>query len=294
LTDQTETISPRYVGLDTRNDTSILDALGEGQERAVAATRAAQSDLIAAANAIVGRLGDTGRIVYVGAGSSGVLAALDGMELAGTFGWPEERVVLVVANGDRIVPFTGEPEDDPENGRRAIAAVDLTPDDVVIAVAASGATPFTVAAAEVASERGALTVGIASNAEAPLLASVDVPVFLDSGAEVIVGSTRMGAGTAQKAALNMLSTLVMIRLGRVIDGLTVDAKVDNAKLRQRAIHMLVYLTGCDEAEAAAALDASDGRVKTAALVVRGLSSGEAEAKLAAAGGNLRAALASLA
>ncbi|MCB1489066.1 MAG: N-acetylmuramic acid 6-phosphate etherase [Bauldia sp.] len=292
--DSPETISPRYVGLDTWSDASILDALAEGQERAVAAARTAGPALIAAAEAIVGRLGGPGRLVYVGAGSSGILAALDGMELAGTFGWPEERVVFVLANGAAIVPFTGEPEDDPENGRRAIGAVDLTPDDVVVAVAASGATPFTVAAAEVAAARGALTIGIAGTADAPLLAAVDHPILLDSGPEVIVGSTRMGAGTAQKAALNMLSTLVMIRLGRVIDGLMVDARIDNAKLRQRAIRMLVYLSGGDEAEAGAALDRSDGRVKIAALVMRGFSPEEAEAKLAVAGGNLRTALASLA
>ena len=291
--DSTETISPRYVGLDTRDDANILEALVEGQERAVAAARAARPALAAAAGAIVGRLGDTGRIVYIGAGSSGIIAALDGMELAGTFGWPEERVAYLLAEGDRIRAFTGAPEDDPENGRKVIASVGSVARDVVIAVAASGSTPFTLAAVAAAAEQGALTVGLASNADAPLLAAVDLPVFLDSGPEVIVGSTRMAAGTAQKAALNMLSTLVMIRLGRVIDGLMVDVLVDNTKLRLRAIRMLACLAGCDEAAAGKALDACGGRVRPAALVARGLSRGEAEAALANAGGNLRKALASL-
>ncbi len=286
----TETISPFSIGLDLQDDERILDALLEGQERAVASLRAARPALARAARAIVDRLGEDGRIVYLGAGSSGALAALDGMELAGTFNWPEERVVFVLANGDRLVPMTGYPEDSADLGRAAIDTVGLKPGDVVIAVAASGSTPFTVAAVEVAVARGALTVGIANNAGSPLLAAVDIPILLESGPEVIVGSTRMAAGTAQKAALGMLSSLVMVRLGHVVDGLMVNLRVENAKLRRRAVRMLVHLTGCGEADAEAALDACDGEVKPAALVARGLSPAEARDRLAAASGNLRAAL----
>jgi N-acetylmuramic acid 6-phosphate etherase len=165
-----------------------------------------------------------------------------------------------------------------------------TVSDVVIAVAASGSTPFTVAATVAASESGALTIGLASNATSLLLKTVNVPIFLDTGAEAIVGSTRMGAGTAQKAALGVLSSLVMIRLGHVYDGFMVDFRADNAKLRRRAVQALVAIAGCGEGEAAGALDRAGGNVKKAALVLRGLAPAEAGEALAAAGGNLRAAL----
>jgi len=290
----TETISPLYAGLDSWDDETILDAFLEGQERAIAAVRTARPALASAARAIVDRIGQDGRIVFVGAGSSGIIAALDGMELTGTFGWPEERAVFVLASGDTIAPLTGGPEDDAGLGRSRIAAIDVTPSDVVIAVAASGSTPFTLAAVSAAAERGALAIGLANNAEAPLFKLVDVPVLLDSGPEVIVGSTRMGAGTAQKIALGLISSLAMIHLGHVFDGLMVNLKVDNAKLRRRAIRMLVHLTGCEDDEAAAALDSCDGQVKTAALVARGVAPGEARDRLSAAGGNLRSALAGLA
>lgn len=290
----TETISPLYTGLDHRGDEEILDAFLEGQDRAIAAVRAARPALVAAARRIVARLADGGRIVYVGAGSSGMLAALDGMELAGTFGWPDARVAFVLANGDRIAPFTGWPEDDPAFGHASIDPVALEPEDVVIAVAASGSTPFTLAAVERAAACGALTIGIANNTGAPLLGAVEVAVLLASGPEVIVGSTRMGAGTAQKAALGMISTLVMIRLGHVVDGLMVNLRVENAKLKRRAVRMLVHLAGCDEAQAEAALEACDGEVKPAALVARGLTPAEARRRLVALEGNLRAALSGLA
>jgi N-acetylmuramic acid 6-phosphate etherase len=289
----TETISPLYVGLDSWDDGAVLDAFIEGQERAIAAVRAARPALTQAARAIVDRLGDTGRIVYVGAGSSGIIAALDGMELAGTFGLPEDRVVFVLASGDRIAPLAGGPEDDTGLGHSRMASLGLGHGDVVIAVAASGSTPFTLAAVVAAREAGALTVGLANNTDAALLDAVDIPVLLDSGPEVIVGSTRMGAGTAQKAALGMISSLAMIRLGHVLDGLMVNLKVDNTKLRRRAIRILVYLAGCEEAAAEAALDACNGQVKAAALVARGVPPEEARHRLSQAGDNLRNALAEL-
>ena len=165
--------------------------------------------------------------------------------------------------------------------------------DAVIGVAASGTTRFTLAAISAARNAGALTIGLANNRDAPLLAEVDVPVFLDSGPEIIVGSTRMGAGTAQKAALGLISSLAMIRLGHIYDGLMVNLRIDNAKLRKRALTTLATITGAGEAEAEAALDRAGGKVKAAALLLRGLDLAEAERTLNAAHGNLRTALASL-
>lgn len=181
----TETISSRYRGLDAWDDDAILAALVEGQRRAVAAVEKARGAIAEAARAIVARLGDTGRLIYVGAGSSGLIAALDGMELAGTFGWPEARTVFVLASGTELKPeMPGGSEDDAARGSAEVARLAPTPADAVIAVAASGATPFTLAAIAAAHEAGALTVGLANNRDAPLLRRVDVPVLLDSGPEI--------------------------------------------------------------------------------------------------------------
>ncbi len=290
----TETISQRYRGLDAWDDAAILAAFVEGQERAIAAVGRASGAIAAAAQAIVARLGDSGRLIYVGSGTSGLLAALDGMELAGTFGWPESRTVFVLASGTELKPgMTGGSEDDAALASAEIARLKLNAADVVIAVAASGSTPFTLAAVETAHKAGALTVGLANNGEAPLLHAVDRPVLLDSGVEVIAGSTRMGAGTAQKAALGLLSSLIMIRLGRVHDGHMVDLRIDNAKLHKRAVTMLVDITHVGEREASTALDACDGHVKQAALVAKGLAPEEAARVLAETQGNLRAAMARL-
>ncbi len=289
----TETIDPRHIGLDSWADETILGCLLDGQKRAVSAVESALAALADAARAIASRLGETGRIVYVGAGSSGTIAAFDGIELGGTFGWPDERIAFVLASGDRIAPLAGGAEDDADGAQATIAALDLTSNDAVIAVSASGTTPFTLAAVAEAETRGVLSVGVSSNRNSPLLKLVDIPVFLDSGPEVIVGSTRMGAGTAQKAALNLISTLAMIRLGHVYDGLMVNLRADNHKLRQRAVRMLRAITGCAEEDAAAALSRCAGRVKPAALVIKGIAPAEADRILDASGGNLRSAFARL-
>jgi N-acetylmuramic acid 6-phosphate etherase len=290
----TETISQHYRGLDAWDDAAILAAFAEGQQRAVAAVERACGAIASAARATVARLGEDGRLIYVGAGTSGLLAALDGMELAGTFDWPEERTVFVLASGTELKPgMTGGSEDDADAARVEIARLKLHPSDVVIAVAASGSTPFTLAAVEAARAAGALTVGLANNADAPLLKAVDQPVLLESGVEVIRGSTRMGAGTAQKAALGLLSSLIMIRLGRIHDGHMVSLRVDNAKLHKRAVTMLADIARVDEHAAAMALDACGGRIKQAALVARGLAPQEAARVLTETQGNLRAAMARL-
>jgi N-acetylmuramic acid 6-phosphate etherase len=292
---KTEAISSRYRGIDLWADEDILDALWEGQARAVAALRGALPSLAGAARGMAARLGATGRIIYVGAGSSGGLAALDGMELGPTYGWPNARTHLIVAGGEVMQPGAhGEAEDDAAEGKRRVGALRPGPADALIAVAASGTTSFTLGAVEAAAGAGALTVGIANNPGAPLLACVDHPILLDSGPEIISGSTRMNAGTAQKAALNLLSTLTMIRLGHVYDGLMVNLRVENAKLRERAIGMLVDITGCRRDAAADSLERCGGQVKPAVLVLDGAAPAEADRLLEEAGGNLRVALGKLA
>ncbi len=290
----TETISQHYRGLDAWDDAAILAAFVDGQKRAIAAVDRAGEAIAAAARAIVTRLGENGRLIYVGAGTSGLLAALDGMELAGTFNWPEERTIFLLAQGTELKPgMTGGSEDDTALAEAVFARLEPQPADVVIAVTASGTTPFTLAVVAAARKAGALTVGLANNPQAPLFGQVDQPVLLESGAEVIAGSTRMGAGTAQKAALGLLSSLIMIRLGHVHDGHMVDLRVDNAKLHKRAVTMLVDIAHVDEREASKALDACHGHIKQAALVAKGIAPEEAARVLAETRGNLRAAMARL-
>jgi N-acetylmuramic acid 6-phosphate etherase len=292
---RTEGINHRYRGLDVWPDGEVLDALWEGQRRAVDCLRPALPALAAAARAMAERLGRRGRLVFVGAGSAGRLAGIEAMELGPTFGFPDSHIALMMAGGETLSPGGhGGVEDDGTDGERRLAALAPRPEDVVIAVAASGSTAFTLAAAQAARRAGALVIGIANNPDTPLLEASDHPILLDSGAEVINGSTRMGAGTAEKAALNLLTTLAMIRLGHVYDGLMVGLRVENAKLRERAIAMLVEITGCPPEEAAETLARSADSVKAAALRLKGARPEEADRLLDKAGGNLRIALGSLA
>lgn len=287
----TESVGARYRGLDAWPSRDILDVFIEGQMAAIAAVRAAAPQIEAAAEAVTARLRAGGRLVYVGAGTSGRLGLLDGVELIPTFDWPAERVVYLLAGGEGALLRAVEgAEDDREAGRRDIADANVTADDAVIAIAASGSTPYTLAALEAGRAKGALGIAIANNLGAPLLAAAEFPILLDTGTEAIGGSTRMKAGTAQKATLNLLSSLVMTRLGRVHDGYMVDLRATNEKLRRRSEQMLTEMTGASAEAAQAALRRCAGRVKPAVLVLRGLTPEAADKALAEAGGSLRRAL----
>lgn len=288
----TEDISPRYFDLDLWDNIEVLEALYEGQLAAIAAVGPALAAIAAAVDDAAPRLRRGGRLVYVGAGTSGRIGAQDGAELTPTFGWPRERVVLAMAGGEGALLRSVEgAEDSREAGSARMAEIGVGGDDVAIGLAASGTTPFTVAALESARARGALTIGIANNAGAPLLQACAHPILLDTGAEPIAGSTRLKAGTAQKVALNLFSTLAMVRLGRVYRGLMVHMTPTNAKLRQRAARMVATITGCTEDAAAAAMAEADGDVKLAVLLALGAGAADARALLAKHDGNLRAAIA---
>ncbi len=286
---QTEAFDARYAGLDTWADDAILTALLDAQQAAVTAIRAAVPAIAAAADAAVPRLRAGGRLAYAGAGTSARLAVQDGSELTPTFAWPADRLVFLISGGMQALTSPIEAaEDDTAAGTTAGAGLSNT--DVLFAVAASGTTPFTVGACTAARAAGALTVAIANNADTPLLAAADHAVLVDTGPEVIAGSTRLAAGTSQKIVLNLLSTLVMVRLGKVHDGLMVDVIANNEKLRHRANRMVRHLTGVSEDAAAAALTAADGHVKTAVLVAQGLTATAARDRLAATGDSLRTAM----
>lgn len=289
---KTEEFSPRYKNLDLWPDTEVLTAFWDGQMGAVAAVRPALPAIAAAAAAVAARLEDgAGRMVYGGAGTSGLLAILDGMELNSTFGWPDERLLLLMAGGDQArLRLAGAEEDDAGSAERAVRDHGIGRADVVIGVAASGSTAFTVALLRAAGSAGALTVGIANAPESPLLQEASLPIFADSGTEVIAGSTRLNAGTAQKAILGMLSSLVMTRLGHVVDGLMVSLVADNMKLRQRGARIVAEIAGVDAQQAEAALERSQGRVKEAILIARGATQAEASNLLSENGDNLRVAI----
>ncbi len=247
----TEDVSIRYRGLDTWPAADVVAALVEGQLAAVAAVHAARPILAAAAEAGAERLGGgSGRIVYVGAGASGRLGVQDGVELFPTYGWPHDRLVYLMAGGDAALVRSVEgAEDDADDARSRIAELDIGPSDVVICVAASGRTPFAVAAASAARAAGAVVIGVTNNAGSPLAAESTHPIELLTGAEVVAGSTRMAAGTAQKAALNALSTTIMVRLHRVYDNVMVDLSSANAKLDRRRLQILRHIVPSDEAAA---------------------------------------------
>lgn len=289
----TEHFSTRFQDLDTWPSLDILSAFYEGQLSAVAAIRPALPAIAAAAEEAAQRLRRGGRLAYAGAGTSGRIGVQDGTELPPTFNWPDDRLVYLIAGGERaIMKAVENAEDSVEDGIAGIRNNDIGPDDVVIGLAASGRTPFTLAALKEANSRGAQTIGISNNAGAPILDACSHPILADTGEEVIAGSTRMKAGTAQKVILNLLSSLIMVRLGRVYRGLMVDMRATNAKLRRRSEIMVSQITDCDDATAAEALRQADGSLKAAVLIALGASPSEAQAALERSDGNLRAALTS--
>lgn len=297
----TEEVAARFTDLDAWSTIEAIEAMWEGQLSAVASLRPALHQIAAAADAAAdvlsrptGSAATEGRVAYIGAGTSGRLAVQDGAELPPTFDWPRSRLVFVLAGGPAALVTSVEgAEDDPDDARRQVEAADLGPSDVVIGVAASGVTTFTVVALELATARGALTIGISNNPDTPLLRVARHPILVDTGSELLAGSTRMKAGTAQKAVLNLLSTQIMVRLGRVHGGLMVNVRVANAKLRARGVAMVARLAGCAPEDAEAALAAAGNEVKPAVLVARGLASAQARALLSRHRGNLRAALAEI-
>jgi len=287
----TERASPRYAGIDVWEPADILESLIEGQFAAVAAVRAALPEIEAAAIAMQERLRERGRLIYAGAGTSGRMGVQDGAELIPTFSWPDDRLLLLIAGGkDALLQSVEGAEDEVEQAVALVTRHEINAADVLIAVAASGTTPFTMTCLREARKRGALTVGIANNRDTPILHESHHAILLNTGSEPIAGSTRMKAGTAQKIALNLLSSLLMILLGRVYQGLMVDVRALNEKLVRRSEDMLMQLTGRSRDEARAALDRANGSVKVAVLLLHGCDPDRAADLLDRAAGQLGKAL----
>ena len=288
----TERTDTAYDDLDLWSDVRLVDAMAASQRDALASVAAAGEALSGAIAATAAALRGGGRLAYAGAGSSGLIAQLDRLELPGTFGIPLDRLPLILAGGpDALGALSGASEDDVAAGAAAVAAQGLGAGDALVALSASGGTPFTVAALGAAAARGAVTVGIACVAGSPLLAASHHAIVLGTPPEVLAGSTRLAAGTAQKCALNILSTGVALRLGHGYRGLMVNMVPDNAKLRGRAVAIVARAAGIAPDRAEAALAAADGSIKVAVtLAGAGIDAAEARARLARTGGHIRAAL----
>jgi N-acetylmuramic acid 6-phosphate etherase len=270
--------------LDLLPTRELVELMNAEDATVAAAVAQATDDLAAAIDAIASRLAGGGRLVYVGAGTSGRLAALDAAECGPTFSAPPGQVVALVADGE-------DAEDDAAAGRDAIAALNVGTADAVVGLSASGCTPYTVAALDAAARRGALTVAVLCAPDGPLARGAAHVVSAVVGPELIAGSTRLKAGTAQKLILNAISTLTMVRLGKTYGNLMVDVRAENAKLRARARRAVELAASADGPSAEAALAAAEGETKVAIVALRlGIEPAVARARLDAAGGALRRAL----
>jgi N-acetylmuramic acid 6-phosphate etherase len=289
---KTETPAAVHTELDQYPTAELVNALVDDQFAAVEAVRAAAPRLAAAVTAALPRIEAGGRIVYVGAGTSGRLGVLDSVELYPTFSWPKERAIALLAGGHGAMFVAVEgAEDDREQGARDLAALDVGRNDVVLLLAASGGTPYVLGALHAARAGGALTVGFANNAQAPVVLEAEIGVTLDTGSEVISGSTRLKAGTSQKIALNTFSSALMVRLNKVYGNLMVDLKATNAKLVLRAVSLTRFATGADDETARAVLEQCDFHVKVAIVALKKqISVDAARALLDTSHGSVRQAL----
>ncbi len=275
----TEGISQDYSGLDTWSLDQSIEAIIDSNRRAIEAVEGARLELSKAAEGIKARLARGGRLIYIGAGTSGRLAMQDAAELPPTFGF--EKTVNLLAGGTSASKIAREDaEDDEEEAIFAIREAKVNDLDAVIGIAASGFTPYTIAGIREAKKRGAFTVAIANNDEAPLLKEAEVAVLLVTGPEVLAGSTRLAAGTAQKIALNALSTSVLVSLGGAYKNLMVGMRPKNKKLRERAVGIVSHGAGVSDADARASLEKSNWRMREAIVMLKAsVDLNEAEKRL---------------
>lgn len=289
---ETEKVNPATAEIDRRSPLEIVQAIN-AEDATVASAVASQLPHIASAiEAIATRLRHGGRLIYMGAGTSGRLGVLDALECPPTFNVSPEMIVGCVAGGSFALTEASErAEDHAEAGEDDARRLAIAARDAVVGIAASGRTPYVLGAIAYARSQGALTIGLACNAETPLAQAVDISIAPVVGPEVISGSTRLKAGTAQKMVLNMVSTGTMILLGKTFGNLMVDVQATNAKLRHRALEIVRQATGVDAATAETLLGASHGEVKTAILAQRAaITPALARERLAMHGNVLRAAL----
>lgn len=289
---RTEQPSLAHPDLDRYSSAELVAAFVDDQRQAAEAVAAAAGALARAVDAALPRIQAGGRLIYAGAGTSGRLGVLDSVELHPTFSWPRERARALLAGGQGAMFVAVEgAEDDAAQGAADLRALAPGPHDVLLAIAASGGTPYVLGAMQAAREAGSLVVGLANNPGAAVALQADIGIELDTGPEVISGSTRLKAGTAQKIALNTFSSALMVRLNKVYGNLMVDLRATNAKLVRRALRLTMLASGADEAAARAALDQCQWRVKQAVVMLRaGVDAAQAAQRLEAAQGSVHGAL----
>ncbi|HEY6384666.1 MAG TPA: N-acetylmuramic acid 6-phosphate etherase [Candidatus Acidoferrum sp.] len=278
--------------LDSMTALEIVRLMNREDRKVAAAVRGELPAIARAVDAIVAAMRGSGRLIYVGAGSSGRMAVLDAAECPPTFGISRNQMVALIAGGRRAVTGAVEgAEDSAANGARDLRRLKLRRKDVVLGIAASGTTPYVLGAMKFARGRGATTIAVMANRDMPLARLAKIAIGVEVGAEVLTGSTRLKAGTSQKMVLNMLSTAVMVKLGHVYENLMIDAVLTNKKLQARAVRILMEASGASVSAAEHALRAA-GHSMRVGLVMLKLRSGASEArkKLAAARGDLRLAL----
>lgn len=288
-----ETRNPNTMQIDLMSTEQILTAMNAEDALVAGAVEAVLPHIAEAVNRIVDAFKAGGRLVYIGAGTSGRLGVLDASECPPTFGVPEGMVVGLIAGGDRALRYPIEgAEDDRGEGRRDLERIDLAPRDVVVGIAVSGRTPYVIGGLDYANEIGATTVALSCNPVSAIADIADIAISPVVGPEALTGSTRLKSGTAQKLVLNMLTTASMIRIGKSYENLMVDLSVSNAKLAARATRILVEVAGCSADEAEAILVKAGNNVKLAILMaLTGMEAPAAEAALADADGFLRRAAA---
>ncbi|NRQ13094.1 N-acetylmuramic acid 6-phosphate etherase [Ensifer sesbaniae] len=279
-------------GLDLMHPALALRLLASGQQAAAKSVDAAIESISAAASIAAEALSAGHRLAYAGAGSSGLMAMADALELPGTYGIAQEQIVILLAGGAASLSnLAGGYEDDMDLAREDVRKAGIGAGDCLVSVSASGSTPYALAAADEARKLGAKVIAVANNPGAALFRDADVSILLQTPPEVVSGSTRMGAGTAQKIAFNMFSTLVGIHLGHVLDGHMVNLRADNIKLHGRAIRIVTDITGVSAAEAGRLINMASGSVKVAILLAAGAKDvAAADAALKEAKQNLRRAI----
>lgn len=289
---RTEQVDSKYQDLDVMSVRDLLHAMNEGDLEVPKVIALELPEIERAINAIVDRMSSGGRLIYMGAGTSGRLGVLDATECGPTFSVSDDQVVALMAGGERALTHAAEgAEDNFAAGEEDLKSIHLTSKDVVVGIAASGRTPYVLGGLAYAKKVGALKVGLSGNPNSEISKHVDHPIEIDSGPEMLAGSTRLKSGTAQKLVLNMISTITMVRLGKTFGNLMVDLQITNEKLRDRANRIVSQATGATRSEAAQALADSGDQVKVAiVMILLGVDAALARERLSAASNRVRDAL----
>ena len=261
---KTEMRNPDTTNIDRMTTAKMLDLIQKENENAVLSVRGTLGKIEIACDIIAEKLSQGGRLIYIGAGTSGRLGVLDATECPPTFGVPRDMVIGIIAGGEKCMFQAAESEEDNyESGIKDLKDKQLTKNDVVVGISASGNAQYVIGAINYANELGCETVGITSNENTLITKSAKISIITDTGAEVITGSTRMKAGTAQKIILNMLSTVAMIKLGNVYENMMINLRPTNEKLKNRMIRIVTEIIGVNEEEAKKLLEKSDWNIRTA-------------------------------